>query len=279
MSEQRADEQQALLMGALRRAAGTPVSYAQLRDAGIEFPAGVVAELELEGVPIERCRGGARGGPGVRLDPGRDRPPADPVVSHRADAAPAPEPGWGSVRVYGRTRRRLVVPVLLLAVIGVVAALLLVGRAQGGRPAQGQGSTGVTTAHRPRTPVATSTSTAHVARPTRSGPRTPPTPVSPALATELEARGHDLLEAGRYGDAVPVLHRAVLATGESLVSCLEPASDVCLIYAYALYDLGRALRLSGHPAAAVPVLERRLEIDNQRPTVEAELHLASQGIG
>jgi hypothetical protein len=103
--------------------------------------------------------------------------------------------------------------------------------------------------------------------------------VSPALATELEARGHGLLEAGRYSDAVPVLSRAVLATGQSLAGCLEPSSDVCLTYAYALYDLGRALRLSGHPAAAVPVLRRRLQIDNQRPTVEAELQLASQGIG
>ena len=30
---------------------------------------------------------------------------------------------------------------------------------------------------------------------------------------------------------------------------------MCLTYAYALYDLGRALRLSGDPAAAVPILE------------------------
>ena len=30
---------------------------------------------------------------------------------------------------------------------------------------------------------------------------------------------------------------------------------MCLTYAYALYDLGRALRLSGDPTAAVPILE------------------------
>jgi hypothetical protein len=47
-----------------------------------------------------------------------------------------------------------------------------------------------------------------------------------------------------------------------------------LIYAYALYDLGSALRLHGQPAAAVPVLQRRLQIDNQRPTVQAQLELA-----
>ena len=105
-------------------------------------------------------------------------------------------------------------------------------------------------------------------------------PVSPALAAELEARGHNLVEAGRYGYAVPVLKRAVLATGETLGACREPTSSTCLTYAYALYDLGRAVRLSGEPQQAVPILERRaLQIDNQRSIVVAELQLARQGIG
>ena len=113
----------------------------------------------------------------------------------------------------------------------------------------------------------------------RSAPPAPRIPVSPALATELEAQGHGLLRDGRYGAAVPVLKRAVLATGESLGACLEPAGPTCLTYAYALYDLGRAVRLSGEPEAAVPILERRLRIDNQRSTVDAQLQLARQGIG
>lgn len=103
--------------------------------------------------------------------------------------------------------------------------------------------------------------------------------MSPALATRLEAQGHRLLGAGRYGDAVPVLKRAVLATGETLGACREPASSTCLTYAYAVYDLGRAVRLSGEPQAAVPILERRLQIDNQRWIVSAELQLDRQGIG
>jgi hypothetical protein len=61
--------------------------------------------------------------------------------------------------------------------------------------------------------------------------------------------------------------------------CIQPASATCLTYAYALYDLGRALRLSGDSAAAVPVLEARLQIDNQRATVAAELQLARQQAG
>jgi hypothetical protein len=104
-------------------------------------------------------------------------------------------------------------------------------------------------------------------------------PPSPVLATELEAHGHSLLEDGRYGEAVTVLKRAVHATGETVGACSEPGSSTCLTYAYALYDLGRAVRLSGQPQAAVPILERRLQIDNQRSIVGAELQLARQGIG
>lgn len=55
--------------------------------------------------------------------------------------------------------------------------------------------------------------------------------------------------------------------------------DDLLLVAYALYDLGGAVRLSGEPQAAVPILERRLQIDNQRWIVDAELHLVRQGVG
>jgi hypothetical protein len=105
------------------------------------------------------------------------------------------------------------------------------------------------------------------------------TPVPGARAAALEAQGHDLLESGRYVGAVRVLASAVAATGERLGACVEPSDERCLTYAYALYDLGRALQLSGDAAAAVPVLRRRLEIDNQRATVQAELRRASVQAG
>jgi hypothetical protein len=41
-----------------------------------------------------------------------------------------------------------------------------------------------------------------------------------------------------------------------------------------MYDLGRALQLSGQRAAAVPVLEQRLQIDNQRAAVREALEVA-----
>ena len=62
-------------------------------------------------------------------------------------------------------------------------------------------------------------------------------------------------------------------------TCVEPVGESCLTYAYALYDLGRALALIGHRAEAVSVLERRLQIDNQRATVAAELERACAQAG
>ena len=246
------DHQQALLLEVLRRAAGAAVSYAELREAGVDLPASVVSELELAGVAIERC------GAGVRLDPAK---------------APAPQPAPESAPVRNQPRRRAAFAALLpgFAVVAVLGALWV---------SRGDHRTRVPTATRPHSHVVVASGGARPpVLPPSTRPPPPPVPVSPALATELEAQGHDLLQAGRYGAAVPVLRRAVLATGENLGACLEPASATCLTYAYALYDLGRAVRLRGEPQAAVPILERRLQIDNQRWVVSDELQLARQGIG
>jgi len=73
---------------------------------------------------------------------------------------------------------------------------------------------------------------------------------------------------GNYNTAIPVLRQAVAAA--------TPAS---LTYAYALYDLGRSLRLAGDPRAAVPILWRRLQIPNQTGVVRSELALALRALG
>jgi hypothetical protein len=102
----------------------------------------------------------------------------------------------------------------------------------------------------------------------------PATPVSLALAMQLQAQGHALLASGSYDIAANLLRRSIAVSGERLAACLQPLTVACLTYAYALYDLGRALLLGGDPQAAVAVLEDRLEIDNQRAVVQAELSLA-----
>ena len=99
--------------------------------------------------------------------------------------------------------------------------------------------------------------------------------VTPAAATTaaplpetLEARGHQLMVNGDYAAAVRVLRQAVAA-----------ASPTSLTYAYALYDLGRSLRLAGDPVDAAKVLYQRLQIPNQTGTVREQLQLALQALG
>jgi tetratricopeptide (TPR) repeat protein len=73
---------------------------------------------------------------------------------------------------------------------------------------------------------------------------------------------------GNYPAAIDTLHQAVAASAPGSVT-----------YAYALYDLGRSLLLSGDPQAAVPVLQQRLKIPNQTPVVQALLNQALRASG
>ena len=83
-------------------------------------------------------------------------------------------------------------------------------------------------------------------------------------------QGHQLLAQGAYTQAIPTLRRAVAAAAPGSVQ-----------QGYALYDLGQALFLSGDPAAAVPILEQRMQINDQLPTVRKLLDaaLAASGAG
>ena len=284
-----------LLLAALRQAGGAPVSYSQLRNAGIEFPAGVVSELELIGVQIERCYEHAerkRHAVGVRLDPAHD----DRAVSCDPRIARAPEPLFESAPASHRPASRPPAAWLIVAasiVVALVAVALTVGhnptashtRSPPPIAAPSRSAAVTTSAHAPARP------TAHTQKPQSPqiqkprSPQTQPasrqgaTPVSATLAAQLEAHGHELLQTGQSAGAVPVLERALAATGESLHGCEQPSSEQCLTYAYALYDLGRALLLSGSPAAAGGVLEHRLQIANQQPVVAAELASARRQLG
>jgi uncharacterized membrane protein YgcG len=88
------------------------------------------------------------------------------------------------------------------------------------------------------------------------------------VSDTLEARGHQLMVDGNYTAAIPVLRQAVAA-----------AAPGGLTYAYALYDLGRSLRLAGDPKDAATVLYQRLQIPNQTDAVRLQLQLALQALG
>ncbi len=104
-------------------------------------------------------------------------------------------------------------------------------------------------------------------------PTTPAEPEPTTTAAEPESadgaalnqQGFELLQSGDAEAAVPILEQAVASFGEG-------SDDID--YAYALFNLGRALRLSGRPDEAIPILERRAEIPNQRGIVKRELELA-----
>jgi len=87
----------------------------------------------------------------------------------------------------------------------------------------------------------------------------------PPTAAVLEAQGHQLMLDGAYTAAIPVLRQAIAAATPDDVN-----------YAYALFDLGRSLRLAGDSQAAIAVLQRRLQIPNQTPVVLSELRLAQR---
>jgi len=89
-------------------------------------------------------------------------------------------------------------------------------------------------------------------------------------AAALNSEGFKLMNQGRYDAAIPLLQKAVAG---------YPGGSTDLTYAFALYNLGRSLRLAGRPKEAVPVLEKRLRIPNQTATVQRELAAARRAGG
>ena len=95
-------------------------------------------------------------------------------------------------------------------------------------------------------------------------------PAPAASGSDLNAQGFQLMQAGRYAEAVPLLQRAVAAW---------PEDSQDIEYAYALFNLGKSLSESGNPAAAIPYLEKRLTFKDQRGTVMRELKRAQRAAG
>jgi tetratricopeptide (TPR) repeat protein len=208
-----------------------------------------------------------------------ERWPSAKAFADAVEAALATNPGRALPPVptaAGGGRARRAVPIAAVAAAALVAGIAA-GANSGGGPAQtsAQVSRHAST-HRPGTPskpttrqpprqAATSATTAQTATPAASQPTT--TTASPG-PDGLETRGHALMVSGQYQAAIAVLKQAV-----------AHASPGSLTYAYALYDLGRSLRLAGDPEAAIPVLSRRLAIPNQTGVVRAELEMAMRAAG
>ena len=178
-------------------------------------------------------------------------PPVDPPTVS-SDALGLPRVTLGNVR-----RRPPIAAILLgvaAAAVGLIVGITLLNgdggkttRADRGASAKQERSAGAK-----RSQPAT---TAPAPKPESGGDSGP----------ALNDQGFQLMNAGRYDEAIPVLQRAVAAFPKD-------SSDLTL--GYALYNLGRSLRLAGRPAEAIPYLEQRLRFNNQRGVVKRELAAA-----
>ncbi len=192
-------------------------------------------------------------------------PPAPPPPSHRRQTG-------------GRGSRWGALAALLAFVlaVGAVAAVALNGGGDDGKQPR-QAKAGKTKkakregAGAGETSKPAASTPAPVEEPSES-PEPEPAPEGgdPEGGAALNEQGFALIQAGEYEAAVPVLEEAVAAF---------PEGSKDLDYAYALFNLGNALRLGGRPEEAIPVLEKRLEIPNQTGTVEAELEAAREEAG
>jgi len=127
----------------------------------------------------------------------------------------------------------------------------------GGQASRGQASGGQATPAVPAEPAPAEPAPAE--QPAASG--------DPVSGAALNDEGFRLMNQGRYDEAIPILQEAVNSF---------PTGTDDLNYAYALYNLGRSLRLAGRADEAVAILEKRLQIQNQTETVRRELELARQ---
>jgi serine/threonine-protein kinase len=223
------------------------------------------AAAPRSGAAIPAAAGGARATRASATP--RSRRTAPPRGAQQARTA-TPAASGGRRRRFRGAR----VPALAALAAGAVVAVAVAGTIGGGGSAAKHSSTAgaqreasaATTSHKPSAPPKTQTST-HTATVTAT-PAAATTP--PPVSETLEARGHQLMVDGNYAAAIPVLRQAVAA-----------ASPGSLTYAYALYDLGRSLRLAGDPVDAVKVLYQRLQIPNQTGTVREQLQLALLALG
>jgi serine/threonine protein kinase len=219
--------------------------------------------------------------------------PAGPPTAVTAPLAQAPpRPPTRSVHVAPTRARRRWPGLAAIAALAVVAgAAIAIAAGSGGKGDGGATTTRHTTASKsksksqskaqaPAKSQATTQAPAQSQATTQAPTQTtqPATPPAPAQAKSddpvaLNDQGFALIGQGKPNDAVAPLQRSVEA-----FRAQRRKGDIG--YAYALYNLGNALRLSGRPADAIPFLQERLQVSNyKRGIVEKELKTAQQQAG
>lgn len=205
-----------------------------------------------------------------------------PYSARRPAPAPVREPSRSAPSSSrGPSSRVLAIAGLLAAVLAIGALILLAeggGDDDPGTPVAGDGRGAAeeateddppepppeTTPEPPPETTPEETTAPEEGIPTSDAP-------DPVQAAALNDEGFALLQAGQPEQALAPLEQSV---------ALYPADSTELNYAFALFNYAQALRLTGDPAAAIPLLQKRLSFSsNQRPVVEEELAIAMEEAG
>jgi serine/threonine-protein kinase len=189
--------------------------------------------------------------------------PTAPAGTTLQPPRPAPAPVSATFRRRSPGRTGAVAATLVAAIL--LVGVVLTSTGGGGGSGSGKQSHRAAGASANRGPARTAKPAPANPAPANPAPANPAPVVPAASPASLNQQGFDLMNAGRYDEAIPVLKRAVAG---------YPRSSTDLNYAYALYNLGRSLLLAGKPAEAIPYLQQRLGFDNQRDVVRRELAAA-----
>jgi eukaryotic-like serine/threonine-protein kinase len=213
-----------------------------------------------------------RGALGGRSEP-VTAPTAVAPARFRREPTPPPRTPPRGIAAAGQPRSRRPFLIALAALVFVLAAVIaaIAGGGGGGGGGGAGNHSGTTTAA--KTPAKTTKARPKkkkVAPAPAAAQTQPPTQTQPPATDKraLALQGHSLIAQGNPAAAIDPLSRAVK-------DCPVSTTDPC---AYALFDLGHALRLAGRPAEAIPVLQQRLQNPNQRGTVQQELELAQAAV-
>jgi serine/threonine-protein kinase len=202
-----------------------------------------------------------------------DFEPAGAPTAVTAPVATQARPTTGSLRAYPAPARRRWPGLAALAALAIVAgaAIAIAAGTGGGRSPEHKTTTSTAAKAnakpKPGQPAATQTQQAQ----TQQTPAEAAQGAAQARTDDpvaLNNAGFSLIQQGKPNDAVVPLQRAVTAFRTQ-----QRTTEID--YAYALYNLGNALRLSGRAAQAIPYLEERLRISNfKRSIVKKELQTA-----
>ena len=193
--------------------------------------------------------------------------PTEPIVSRPPTSGRETATGPGAGRM-----RALVVGLAALVVAAVATIALASGDGDDG--GERQAAKDAPAAKEPTTTTTEEVSTTTATTTASATATTPPPESAPsgdgdaAQGIALNNEGYALLQQGDVAGALPKLRKSVASF---------PSDSTQIDYAYALFNYAQALRLSGDPEAAIPLLEKRLSFsDFKLDEVKAELAASRQ---